>query len=200
MSLNRNTQITPARGQLDALASYYQAKMRYQQIGGAVNGNNVDPHLQVYSLRREGTPDVLWNLGGRVVNDQVVFPNSSESSFDNFVRSTTQSPVRLFQQSNRYSNSGAQQPYEDYVFFDGASQAEVTSLPNKLADSLLFSSMKIIEELEEGATNFGQTFPLGEINPQVYELNELQEHFRNMPSNREGVRRFVDRLYVNQPE
>ena len=200
MASNRNTQITPARNQLDPLGSFYQAKMRYQQIAGAVNGDNVDPHLQAYSLRLDDTPDVLWNLGGREVGDEVSFPRSAESQFDNFVRSTTKSTVNLLNQGNNYRNSGAQQPYEDYVYYDGASEAVITSLPNKLAESLLFSSMKIIEELEEGATNFGQTFPLGEINPQVYELNEIQEHFRNMPSNREGVRRFVDRLYMNLSE
>ena len=201
MASNRNTQITPARNQLDPLGSFYQAKMRYQQIAGAVNGDNVDPHLQAYSLRLDDTPDVLWNLGGREVGDEVSFPRSAESQFDNFVRSTTKSPSRLLNQRSSYQNSGAQQPYEDYVYLDGASEAVITSLPNKLAESLIYSSNKIVEELREGLINqqgnraFGDTFPRGEINPQTYELNELQEHLRDLAVNQMAVLRFVDRLF-----
>ena len=202
MASNRNTQISPASNQLDPLASYYQYKFRYQQIAGAVNGENVDPHLQAYSLREDDASDVLWNLGGRLVGDRVEFPAATEGSFDNFVRSTTQSTFGLFSQ---FLAQGDALPYEDFVFIDGAGEnsAVTTSLPNKFAAALLFSSQKIIEELREGLINnggnrsFGETFPLGQIDPQTYELNELQEYLRNLSSNQAAVRRFVDRL--NRP-
>ena len=199
MASNRNTQISPASNQLDPLASYYQYKFRYQQIAGAVNGENVDPHLQAYSLREDDASDVLWNLGGRLVGDRVEFPAATEGSFNNFVRSTTQSTSGLFSQ---FLAQGDALPYEDFVFIDGAGEnsAVTTSLPNKFAAALLFSSQKIVDELVEGLDNFGQAFPLGQIDPQTYELSELQEHLRSMPANREGVRRFIDRLYKHLPE
>ena len=194
MASNRNTQISPASNQLDPLASYYQYKFRYQQIAGAVNGENVDPHLQAYSLREDDASDVLWNLGGRLVGDRVEFPAATEASFDSFVRSTTQSFPGLFSQ---FLAQGDALPYEDFVFIDGAGEnsAVTTSLPNKFASALLFSSQKIVDELVEGLDNFGQAFPLGQIDPQTYELNELQEHLRNIPTNSFAVRRFIDRLY-----
>ena len=199
MASNRNTQISPASNQLDPLASYYQYKFRYRQIAGAVNGENVDPHLQVYSLRRDNASDVLWNLGGRLLDDQVQFPAATEGSFDSFVRSTTQTTSNLFSQ---YLAQGNALPYEDFVFIDDLiSDSKITSLPNKFAAALLFSSQKIVDELVEGVNSRG-TFEALQLvtDPQIYEPNELQEHLRSIPTNSLAVRRFIDRLYRHTPE
>ena len=144
MASNRNTQISPASNQLDPLASYYQYKFRYQQIAGAVNGENVDPHLQAYSLREDDASDVLWNLGGRLVGDRVEFPAATEGSFDSFVRSTTQSTSGLFSQFLAQQNA---LPYEDFVFTDGIGEdGIITSLPNKFA-AALFGLMRLLSSL-----------------------------------------------------
>ena len=193
MASNRNTQISPASNQLDPLASYYQYKFRYQQIAGAVNGENVDPH-------EDDASDVLWNLGGRLVGDRVEFPAATEGSFNNFVRSTTQSTSGLSSQFAAQQNA---LPYEDFVFFDGAGEnsAVTTSLPNKFAAALLFSSQKIVDELVEGVNSRGAFEALQLVtDPQIYEPNELQEHLRNIPTNSFAVRRFIDRLYRHLPE
>ena len=204
MASNRKTQITPSLNQLDPLGSYYQYKSRYQQIAGAVDGENVDPHLQAYSLRSGAGPDVSWNLGRRLIeqddnlNGVLVFPPASGIAFENFVRSTTKSETHLLAASRNYL-AGPTRLYEDFVYTDGVPPASRrTSLPNKFAESLLFSVKTIIDELDEGAAAFGQTFPL-EIPPDTYELNELQEYIRGWSTNNIRSSRFVQRLYRHLP-
>lgn len=202
MTSNRQTQIFPPDHSLDPLGSYYQYYMKYRGMAGAVNGEHVDPHLQAYSVRTESTPDVVWNLGGRLVNDQVTFPNSTQSSFENFVRSTTQSGANLADAQENFSeNPGSL--YEEYVMQDREGQGEAatwTSFPNQLASVLLLSATRIINEINEGVQAFGAAFPLGDIDPQVYELNPLQQYLRNLPANSVVVRRFVNRFHAILPD